>query len=65
MSEVGQTHDPPTATTFDKASQSRAFFSSIPPVGQKRACGKGPARAFRAGMPPAATAGKNLTVWKP
>jgi 2-dehydro-3-deoxyphosphogluconate aldolase/(4S)-4-hydroxy-2-oxoglutarate aldolase len=31
----------------------------MPPVGQKRACGKGPPSALSAAMPPAGTAGKS------
>ncbi len=37
----------------------------MPPVGQNRACGNGPPRAFSAAMPPAGTAGKNFAMVKP
>src|SRR5215207_8229772 len=37
ISSGGVSHDPPTATTLDKASHSATFASPTPPVGQKRA----------------------------
>src|ERR1700722_18058105 len=37
----------------------------MPPVGQKRASGKGPANDLSMGIPPAAPAGKNLKQWYP
>jgi hypothetical protein len=39
--------------------------ASIPPVGLKRASGKGPANAFSAATPPALAAGKNLQISQP
>ena len=51
---------PPTQSTGSSASHAGALSSVIPPVGQNRHCANGAAKAFNAGMPPAATAGKNL-----
>ena len=65
MSAAGASHDPPTATTLGNASQSMKFSSPMPPVGQNRACGKGPASARSAASPPAGPAGKNLTMLNP
>ena len=56
----GASQEPPTAATFFKASQLGASASVMPPVGQNTTCGNGPARDFKAGMPPAGTAGKNF-----
>src|SRR5258707_9063161 len=65
ISDAGHSQDPPTATTFRSLSQVAALASPIPPVGQNRASGKGPANARSALMPPACSAGKNLTRPKP
>src|SRR5581483_1722368 len=61
----GTSQLPPTHSTASSASHSGAVASVMPPVGQKRHCGNGAASAFSAGIPPAATAGKNLNRLKP
>ena len=65
MSAAGASHEPPTATTLGSASQSAKLSSPMPPVGQKRTCGNGPASALSAAMPPAWPAGKNFITSKP
>ena len=65
ISAAGHSQEPPTATTFRSASHDAALASPIPPVGQNRASGKGPANARSALMPPDCSAGKNLTRPKP
>src|SRR5689334_23187398 len=65
ISEASATQEPPTATTLGFASHSPALPCPMPPVGQKRTLGNGPARAFKAASPPAGTAGKNFARSKP
>src|ERR1700676_1493230 len=65
ISAAGQSQEPPTTTTLGSASQAAALLSPIPPVGQKRARGNGPARARSALSPPDCSAGKNLTRSNP
>src|SRR5713101_3739972 len=65
ISAAGQSQDPPTANTFGSASHATALASPMPPVGQNRASGKGPARARSALIPPDCSAGKNFTRLKP
>src|ERR1700710_1226328 len=60
-SAAGHSQEPPTATTLGSASQVAALASPMPPVGQNRASGNGPASARSALMPPDCSAGKNLT----
>ena len=55
-------HEPPTQTTFGCARYSGALARLIPPVGQKRICGNGPANAFSAATPPTTSAG-NSFAW--
>src|SRR6476619_864651 len=61
----GTSQLPPTHGTASSASHSAAFSCVMPPVGQKRQRGKGEESALRAGMPPAAMAGKNLNRLRP
>src|ERR1700694_781263 len=49
---AGHSQEPPTATTFGSASHAAALASPMPPVGQNRASGNGPAKARRALIPP-------------
>src|SRR6201994_3545155 len=65
ISAGGQSQEPPTATTFGSASHVGAVGPPMPPVGQNRACGNGPASARSALIPPDCSAGKNLTRSKP
>src|SRR6185295_10410869 len=65
ISEAGQSQEPPTQSTLGSASQVAALASPMPPVGQNRTCGKGPASERSALIPPACSAGKNFTVSKP
>src|SRR6185437_7901730 len=65
MSTAWHSQEPPTATTLGSASHMGALVSPIPPVGQNRTCGNGPASARRALIPPACSAGKNFIVVKP
>ena len=62
---LGTSQLPPTHGTASSASQSGAVACVMPPVGQKRHRGKGAESALRAGMPPAAMAGKNLNRLRP
>ena len=62
---LGVSHEPPTHSTFDSARNSPAVDAAMPPVGQKRTCGNGPAKACSIATPPAGTAGKNLKVSSP
>src|SRR5438094_845639 len=64
-SAAGHNQEPPTATTLGSASHEAALASPMPPVGQKRVSGNGPANARSALMPPDCSAGKNLTRLKP
>src|SRR5215470_5853520 len=61
----GTSQLPPTHSTASSASHWDAVASVTPPVGQKRHCGNGAESALSAGMPPEATAGKNLNRFKP
>src|SRR3954447_16783593 len=65
ISAAGQSQEPPTASTLGSASQAAALASPIPPVGQNRTFGNGPASARSALIPPDCSAGKNLTRSKP
>src|SRR5262249_15600895 len=65
MSAPVHSQEPPTQTTLGSASQAGALASLTPPVREHFACGNGPARARSALMPPAGSAGKNLTRSKP
>src|SRR5712691_6926560 len=65
ISAAGHSQEPPTATTLGSASHEAALASPIPPVGQNRTSGKGPAKARSALIPPDCSAGKNLTRLKP
>ena len=65
ISAAGQSQEPPTATTFGSASQVAALASPMPPVGHTLILGNGPASARSALIPPACSAGKNLTISKP
>ena len=60
----------PGASDDDDVRQSASqsvcvLFANAACRGQKRACGKGPPRALSAAVPPAGTAGKNLTASNP
>src|SRR3984893_8426386 len=57
---AGLSHEPPAHSTLGCSRYDLTVSCVMPPVGQKRASGKGPANAFSIGMPPAAPAGKNL-----
>ena len=59
---LGVTQEPPTQSTLAKARYCGARAASMPPVGQKRAPGNGPARDFSASTPPMFAAGKNLNA---
>src|SRR3978361_1154569 len=65
ISAAGQTQEPPTATTLGSASHDAALESPMPPVGQNRVSGTGPATARSALMPPYCSAGKNFTRLNP
>src|SRR6478609_10998025 len=65
ISAAGHSQEPPTATTLGSASQDAALASPMPPVGQTRILGNGPASARSALIPPDCSAGKNLTRSKP
>src|SRR5258707_5946634 len=45
ISPAGHSQEPPTASTLGSASQAAALVSPMPPVGQNRTFGNGPARA--------------------
>src|SRR3982074_2096989 len=57
---LGLSHEPPAHSTLGSSRYDLTVSCVMPPVGQKRASGKGPANAFSIGIPPAAPAGKNL-----
>ena len=60
---IARLHEPCPADaqrTGSRASQSAAVSARTPPVGQNRTLPKGPESAFSAGIPPEASAGKNL-----
>src|SRR5262245_7521562 len=61
----GANQDPPMATTPGTPNQSERLASLMPPVGQNCSVGNGPRKALIAAMPPAGTAGKNLTISQP
>ena len=65
ISAAGHSQEPPTASTLASASQVAALASPMPPVGQTLTFGNGPAKARSALIPPACSAGKNLTTSKP
>src|SRR6185369_5385114 len=57
---AGVSQEPPTQATLGRARKAGALAGSMPPVGQKRTCGKGPERAFSIPRPPAWAAGKSF-----
>ena len=60
ISSFGASHAPPTATTFGWASQTSRSSSATPPVGMKRACGNGAAKARSVAGPPIVAPGTIL-----
>src|ERR1700712_1937536 len=65
ISAAGHSQEPPTATPLGSASQAAALASPMPPVGQNRTSGNGPAKARSALMPPDCSAGKNFVRLNP